>query len=218
MPIYDYDGTTNYQIGKVYDNDGTTNYQIGKVYDNDGTTNSLIYTSDPDQFIFTNGTFASDFSNYTIYIGAGIEDTGWAWNKGVGIADVPTIANPMVLGWWYAGHGRNGYTFIFNKYIEVGTWKQVVLEYKKVHNGYYNDGTAAGGAYCYGTIGFLSSPSLVNPPPVTAFGRNTLTTALNTNGWVVADLPSGTAGYLFFSVFNTDSASGKVSISRIYFQ
>ena len=43
MPIYDNDGTTNYQIGKLYDNDGTTNYQIGKVYDNDGTTNYLIY-------------------------------------------------------------------------------------------------------------------------------------------------------------------------------
>lgn len=46
MPIYDNDGTTNYQIGKVYDNDGATNYQIGKVYDNDGTTNSLIYTAE----------------------------------------------------------------------------------------------------------------------------------------------------------------------------
>lgn len=44
MPIYDNDGTSNYQIGTVYDNDGTANYRIGKVYDNDGTTNSLIYS------------------------------------------------------------------------------------------------------------------------------------------------------------------------------
>lgn len=46
MPIYDNDGTANYQIGKLYDSDGTNKYQIGKVYDNDGTTNSLIYSAE----------------------------------------------------------------------------------------------------------------------------------------------------------------------------
>lgn len=46
MAIYDNDGTTRYEIGKLYDNDGTTNYQIGKVYDNDGTTNNLIYSAE----------------------------------------------------------------------------------------------------------------------------------------------------------------------------
>ena len=46
MPIYDNDGTTNYQIGKVYDNDGTAQHQIGKVYDWDGTASSLIYSAD----------------------------------------------------------------------------------------------------------------------------------------------------------------------------
>lgn len=46
MAIYDNDGTTSYEIGKVYDNDGTTNYQIGKVYDNNGTINSLIYNAE----------------------------------------------------------------------------------------------------------------------------------------------------------------------------
>lgn len=46
MPIYDNDGTSNYQIGTVYDNDGTANYRIGKVYDNDGTSNYLIYSTE----------------------------------------------------------------------------------------------------------------------------------------------------------------------------
>lgn len=46
MPIYDNDGTTTHQIGKLYDNDSTTTHQIGKVYDHDGTTNSLIYTAE----------------------------------------------------------------------------------------------------------------------------------------------------------------------------
>ncbi len=63
MPIYDYDGTTTYQIGKLYDNDGSTNYQIGKVYDNDGTTNSLIYTADLQ--IITNGAIQSGYSSFT---------------------------------------------------------------------------------------------------------------------------------------------------------
>ena len=48
MAIYDNNGTTNAEIGKLYDNDGTTNYQIGKVYDNNGTTNSLIYSAEVD--------------------------------------------------------------------------------------------------------------------------------------------------------------------------
>lgn len=46
MPIYDYDGTTSTQIGKVYDYNGTTSTQIGKVYDYDGTTSTLIYSAE----------------------------------------------------------------------------------------------------------------------------------------------------------------------------
>lgn len=45
MAIYDNNGTTNSEIGKLFDNDGTSNHQIGKVYDNNGTTNSLIYSA-----------------------------------------------------------------------------------------------------------------------------------------------------------------------------
>ena len=46
MPIYDHDGTTNYEIAKVYDYDGTSNNQISKIYDHDGTTNSLVYSAE----------------------------------------------------------------------------------------------------------------------------------------------------------------------------
>lgn len=45
MAIYDNNGTTSYEIGKLYDNDGTTSYQIGNAYDNDGTNSYLIYTA-----------------------------------------------------------------------------------------------------------------------------------------------------------------------------
>ncbi|MBR2028067.1 MAG: hypothetical protein IKA10_03615 [Oscillospiraceae bacterium] len=43
MAIYDYDGTTNREIGKVYDYDGAKNTQIGEVYDYNGSVNALIY-------------------------------------------------------------------------------------------------------------------------------------------------------------------------------
>ena len=46
MAIYDNDGTSTREIGKLYDNDGTTSYQIGKAYDNDGTSNHLIYSAE----------------------------------------------------------------------------------------------------------------------------------------------------------------------------
>ncbi len=46
MPIYDNNGTTSYEIGKVYDYDGTTSHQIGKVYDYNGTASGLIYTAE----------------------------------------------------------------------------------------------------------------------------------------------------------------------------
>ena len=36
MPIYDYDGTTLHEIGKIYDFNGTTSQQINKVYDSTG--------------------------------------------------------------------------------------------------------------------------------------------------------------------------------------
>lgn len=67
MPIYDHDGTTAYEIGKVYDHDGTTAYQIGKVYDHDGTTASLIYTAE--QYLYNMG--AVDGYDMTGYWNAG---------------------------------------------------------------------------------------------------------------------------------------------------
>lgn len=50
MPIYDYNGTSNTEIGKLYDYNGTSNTQIGKVYDYNGTSNSLIYSAEETLF------------------------------------------------------------------------------------------------------------------------------------------------------------------------
>ena len=43
MPIYDFNGTTNQEIGKLFDYNGTTANQIAKVYDNNNSSNSLVY-------------------------------------------------------------------------------------------------------------------------------------------------------------------------------
>lgn len=65
MSIYDDDGATNYQVGKVYDNDGTANFQIGKVYDNNGSVNSLIYSAE--QELYTGGNEHTEITGgYTI--------------------------------------------------------------------------------------------------------------------------------------------------------
>ena len=45
MPIYDYNGSVDTEIGKIYDYNGSVNTQIGYVYDYNGTANSLIYTA-----------------------------------------------------------------------------------------------------------------------------------------------------------------------------
>lgn len=54
MPIYDNNGTTSTEIGKIYDNNNATSTQIGEVYDNNNTTSTLIYTATP-PYLYLNG-------------------------------------------------------------------------------------------------------------------------------------------------------------------
>lgn len=78
MPIYDHDGTTYYEIGKLYDDDGTTNYQTGKVYDNDGTTSSLIYSAEETVGLSISGACGHDTSeSYKTYEKSYTVPAGW---------------------------------------------------------------------------------------------------------------------------------------------
>lgn len=78
MPIYDFDGTANREIGTLYDNNGSVNTKIGKVYDNNGSANSLIYQSIPDPIVlFENGSMVNQHI-YPIYQ-YGIT---WTWGDG----------------------------------------------------------------------------------------------------------------------------------------
>lgn len=46
MPIYDFTGTNNLEIGKVYDQDGTASHQLARLYDFDGTASHLLYSAE----------------------------------------------------------------------------------------------------------------------------------------------------------------------------
>ena len=74
MAIYDNNGTTETEIGKVYDNNGTTETEIGKVYDNNGTTDSLIYTAE------------------TVYLGSG----GVSWTISDKYGCTPSVSGTTI--------------------------------------------------------------------------------------------------------------------------
>lgn len=50
MAIYDNNGTTNTEIGKLWDNNGSTSSQIHIVYDNNGTSSFEIYRAEETLF------------------------------------------------------------------------------------------------------------------------------------------------------------------------
>lgn len=109
MAIYDNNGTTNYEIGKLYDNDGTTNHQIGKVFDWDGTTNSLIYSAEKP--IFDNGIV--DPYTPTVYIQDNFSsENGYHVNfreEGATIGNYLEVRHNStyaVSNAWYSNNGR----------------------------------------------------------------------------------------------------------------
>lgn len=53
MPIYDHNGTSNYEVKTPFDNDLTVQYPSSKVYDHEGTANHEVFSAG--QPIFSNG-------------------------------------------------------------------------------------------------------------------------------------------------------------------
>lgn len=93
MAIYDDDGTTCREIGKIYDNNGPTTSQIDKVYDVDGTNNWLVYSAVPD-YLYNAGDTCSDYTG------------GWAKTTGGTIL-------MHVSGYWDT-YWRNKEDVVFN--------------------------------------------------------------------------------------------------------
>lgn len=136
MPTYDFDGTTNYEIGKLYDFDGTTDYQIGKVYDNDGTADYLIYNAQtPEQ-------------PYVLQLGLDAQNDvtgGWTVNK-------------QGTSWYFAGYNEatqsirlaqknvsiNRYAWVYtNNKVNVSGWNKLIMRVSTYKG--YGDATKSNG-------------------------------------------------------------------------
>jgi hypothetical protein len=138
MSIWQGDGTTNYEVGKVYEGDGTTNYQIGKVYEGDGTTNNLIYTAaEPDTPMILN------YSDEVTAVTGGWKlgnKGGYAYTQGWSSDD-----NAWVMR--YSGNNWSGAGFMqtINKF-NISGYSTLRLSLKTVRG--YGDATKGSG-YVY---------------------------------------------------------------------
>lgn len=135
MAIYDNDGTTKHEIGKLYDADSTTKYQIGEVYDHIGTTKSLIYKA---ELVLLNGpennmskyngnfniTYANSSGIHTGWRGDdwGTQTAGWASNdKSIDLSQYTKI---KVRGHYFYGAARCGaYVYLHDTTGRtIGSW------------------------------------------------------------------------------------------------
>lgn len=166
MAIYDWNGTTTHEIGKLYDNDGTTNYQIGKVYDNNGTTDSLIYQlatpftlinygsgiAPSDYYYYYPGWIGSissdgSYGGYRFTMNAMDKSVGFRWNtprdlSGLTKATITIPRNKMGAGVYFGVAKSSNVdvttinTGIFDKYISVGTGT-FTLDISALEGNYY---------------------------------------------------------------------------------
>ena len=121
MPIYDFDGSTSREIGKLYDWNGSTNSQIKEVYDFDGTTSRLIYKDAPD---------------YLFNWGDNAEITGgWSVKKWVLSGSANGIIGADYLD-LYIGNTGNSNRRIYihtNKAVNVTDLKSIMAERVRLH-------------------------------------------------------------------------------------
>lgn len=127
MAMYDWDGTTTYQLGKAYDWDGTASHQLGKGYDCDGTTNHLIYSAEETIFPPRTTTWirsgvstdsnANDERIYT-YCNGSSQTNGQMYTT-LDLTTVNTITFTATSG--YGGNGFNAVTIDTVVYGSLGS-------------------------------------------------------------------------------------------------
>lgn len=138
MPMYDWNGTTGSELGKVYDWDGTTSHQLGKGYDYDGTTNNLIYTAaEPDIPMILN------YSDQVTAVTGGWNlgnKGGYAYTQGWSSGD-----NAWVMR--YSGNNWSGAGFMQTiKKFNISGYSKLHLEYDS-KQGYGNATKSNGWVY-----------------------------------------------------------------------
>lgn len=131
MPLFDNDGTTSYEIGKLYDNDGTTSYQIGKAWDYDGTTSYLVYEAAWHLF---NAGYQNEVSTYN-KTGEGtytVSDTGSA----ISLKAKASSTSAGRAHIWLTPVSASGYTEL---HIKLKASIASATAYLRIKNGDYNN-------------------------------------------------------------------------------
>lgn len=131
MPVYDNNGTTNKEIGKLYDNNGSANTQIDKVYDNNGSANSLIYTAREDTiYLYQNGDLK------TAITGGWSFDPQWDGDTSYDHSGCGNVNGGLYLHFWAN----------YTKSVSMQTVKSMGLtEYKNMTVSFYTDANSGVG-------------------------------------------------------------------------
>lgn len=148
-PIYDNNGTTNLEIGKLYDNNGSSNFQITEVYDNNSTSNSLIYKDETEMPTLTctaHNTASSDswdLTNYSqVIVSFSAKGTWGYWGGGAGTASRRTLTIYLVFdgtavriaskNFGNASYNNNSSTLSFEDSVAVNLTSYTAAQLTKV--------------------------------------------------------------------------------------
>lgn len=169
MPIWDNNGTSSYEIGKLYDHNGTTATQIHVVYDNNGTSSYEIYKAEETLFSglsqqtpTASGTYVTQekaSSSYTNNGYTSLAVTGTVGGKVVGQGTYGYSASVKIQGstnnssWtdlktWSVG-GNSSVTTTVNESVSIGGYTYIRV-YCWIRTANIGDGQATSG-YAYTT-------------------------------------------------------------------
>ena len=202
MPIYDNDGTTSHEIGKLYDNNGSANAQIGKVYDNNGTANSLIYTSE-----------------YNIMTGSNNYTGGWIVCSGpyVQWGSMTNYGSSLAVRTYAGQHGDNNGACDIRSggTIDLSGFSTLHFTISSYSGGFYKSRLGVSTVAQNGTSAFGNSDAFLDNSGVYKTQRNVFFTGNGTFTMNIGDLSGGY--YIFIGGVNSTYGSSKsFVISNIY--
>lgn len=192
MPIYDFDGSTSREIGKLYDWNGSTNSQIKEVYDFDGTTSRLIYKDAPD-YLFNWGDNAEITGGWSVkkWVLAGSAN-GVVWTDGLELNVGPT------------GNSNKRIYIHTNKAVDVTELKSITMTWNSSATVTCPDHNAAWwGFEHYGLALSTFIPSDPQNQPPTSFAHTNYS-----NWWNRAPNIGGPGSFVWGPTTNTINTSG----------
>lgn len=192
MPIYDNNGTTNYEIASLTDYNGTTYSQIGTVYDYNGTTSSVIFSAE-----------------YTVLEGA----TSNAGSPSIVIYDSGDgrSTNLSSAGWRVQGNGR----------VCAALANKVTLSgYSYINFTVTANDVFISGSTGYAALGYRTdSKTWINAMGVSVSTKTVISTYGQTGTFQVAINSSDASGYIIVEEMSQGSgisSSCGLTISKIW--